>query len=530
MEYKGFTYTPTPKTAWDNLSMLEKSEMMKVAVRNGITDLKTIREQYNEFAEGGDTEPDWSYDSWKRQIAEHMGIRPDEDNTYDYEAFFNKYPEEAWKMLKGDPTAHFTDEFKTVYHPTFSSKSIGNDGSIYSGIKNPRTNPQGLVGGTWSPDYKVFTMSPDGYKGPVSMDERKWYLENAEDNGVQLREADGSLPVFDGIPWGGVLPNITVTGNRFAEGGNIYSGDKEETQQMEVSKSPHVDLAISNPWLYQKLHPAQRKTEKYEPTTFAGRITQLAGANELGQKYADYTSSVIQQVPVVGLVPSALDLGYDTNRLYHNPSLTTTKDITLDAASLVPALRKTMKGWWMKGNSGSFITEAGQIINNPRIASTLEVTLQPFRTAINTGVYGARAADFLDDSKAYLKEMYNSSKIGKHFPIKALGGPLVEAAMNEYKKGGGIHIAPSKKGTFTAAAKKHGKSVQAFASQVLAHPENYSPAMRKKANFARNAAKWHGEGGNLFNWKHGIYTEPANINLENNFDFLNKTLTRKSIR
>ena len=34
----------------------------------------------------------------------------------------------------------------------------------------------------------------------------------------------------------------------------------------------------------------------------------------------------------------------------------------------------------------------------------------------------------------------------------------------------------------------------------------------------------------VFNWKHGISTEPANINLENNFDFLNKTLTRKSKR
>jgi hypothetical protein len=71
--------------------------------------------------------------------------------------------------------------------------------------------------------------------------------------------------------------------------------------------------------------------------------------------------------------------------------------------------------------------------------------------------------------------------------------------MNEYKKGGSIHISPSKKGTFTAAAKKHGKSVQAFASQVLAHPENYSPAMRKKANFARNSRRWkHGLGGNLY--------------------------------
>ena len=60
-----------------------------------------------------------------------------------------------------------------------------------------------------------------------------------------------------------------------------------------------------------------------------------------------------------------------------------------------------------------------------------------------------------------------------------------------YAEGGGIHIDPSKKGTFTAAATKHGKSVQGFASQVLANKENYSPAMVKKANFARNAAKWH---------------------------------------
>lgn len=66
-----------------------------------------------------------------------------------------------------------------------------------------------------------------------------------------------------------------------------------------------------------------------------------------------------------------------------------------------------------------------------------------------------------------------------------------------YSDGGSIHIKPSKRGTFTAAATKHGKSVQAFASQVLAHPENYSSAMVKKANFARNASKWHADGGLL---------------------------------
>lgn len=57
-------------------------------------------------------------------------------------------------------------------------------------------------------------------------------------------------------------------------------------------------------------------------------------------------------------------------------------------------------------------------------------------------------------------------------------------------EGGSIHIAPSKRGTFTAAATKHGMGVQEFASKVLAHPENYSLTMRKKANFARNASHW----------------------------------------
>lgn len=47
----GFMYKP--RDAWEALSMPEKAEMMKVAVRNGITNLQDIREKYNEFAEGG---------------------------------------------------------------------------------------------------------------------------------------------------------------------------------------------------------------------------------------------------------------------------------------------------------------------------------------------------------------------------------------------------------------------------------------------------------------------------------------------
>lgn len=73
----------------------------------------------------------------------------------------------------------------------------------------------------------------------------------------------------------------------------------------------------------------------------------------------------------------------------------------------------------------------------------------------------------------------------------------MRALYNEYGNGGGIYIDPSKKGTFTSAAKSHGMGVQEFASRVLSNKDDYSTAMVRKANFARNAAKWRGEGGDL---------------------------------
>ena len=110
-------------------------------------------------------------------------------------------------------------------------------------------------------------------------------------------------------------------------------------------------------------------------------------------------------------------------------------------------------------------------------------------------------------------EGYGSGAIGYELAKENLGIKALNAAnkgrltslpnsfespeLNTFAEGGKIHIKPSKRGTFTAAAKRHGKSVQSFASQVLANKENYSSAMVKKANFARNAAKWHSFGGDL---------------------------------
>lgn len=57
------------------------------------------------------------------------------------------------------------------------------------------------------------------------------------------------------------------------------------------------------------------------------------------------------------------------------------------------------------------------------------------------------------------------------------------------KPNGGIHIAPSKRGTLTAAATKHGMSPLAFAHKVMNNKDDYSSKMVKKANFAINFNK-----------------------------------------
>ena len=58
-------------------------------------------------------------------------------------------------------------------------------------------------------------------------------------------------------------------------------------------------------------------------------------------------------------------------------------------------------------------------------------------------------------------------------------------------KRGGIRIKEKNRGRFTAFAKSKGMSVQEAARHVLANRDRYSPALIRRANFARNAARWN---------------------------------------
>jgi len=77
----------------------------------------------------------------------------------------------------------------------------------------------------------------------------------------------------------------------------------------------------------------------------------------------------------------------------------------------------------------------------------------------------------------------------------AEGGTIGEEEFDQYADGG-IHIKPENKGKFTAWAKSHGMGVQEAASHVMANKDKYSSTVVKRANFAKNAAKFkHAEGG-----------------------------------
>ncbi len=84
-----------------------------------------------------------------------------------------------------------------------------------------------------------------------------------------------------------------------------------------------------------------------------------------------------------------------------------------------------------------------------------------------------------------LKNMCSNLKLSD-IPMFRDGNKLVP----NYKKGKKIHIKKENRGKFTASAKRAGQSVQEHARSVLNNP-NATPLQKKRANFARNAAKWN---------------------------------------
>lgn len=112
---------------WDNLSMNEKAEMMKVAVSRGLTSLPEIKQAYNEFAKGG-TLKDWTvedevgYRHWRSKLPKNL--RDTKDSDYDMRAAYKAGAKPLWNdedkayhLQSRDPESGRI--LKAGHHPTY---------------------------------------------------------------------------------------------------------------------------------------------------------------------------------------------------------------------------------------------------------------------------------------------------------------------------------------------------------------------------------------------------------------------------
>lgn len=230
----GITGKITPQTAWDVLSLPEKAEMMKVAVKNGICDLPTIKAKYNKFAEGGDTEEEQLPPIKEFGQREEVVITPDSEyNQYlntlpDNQRFTpnDKYDSYLYWKLKGKPK-NFEEAYnKGMFHYDHSdnayhanSIAFGEDGVGY--FMKPKTHD--TVGYETDWFNKGLITEEGGWQRPESFLE--WKDSQPFRNNYILTDDPNRPNYYRYEPKkkhsiGGPLVDALL--NEYASGGDIY--------------------------------------------------------------------------------------------------------------------------------------------------------------------------------------------------------------------------------------------------------------------------------------------------------------------
>lgn len=174
--------------SWNDLSMKDKASYIRMGVENGITDLDTIREIYNKFADGGPIKK--SYKDFSTRLSKAWNNENLSKHDYDYQKYYNDDPEEAYRQLESiehGGKGHFPDggksgTYKTPNHPTYPD--LGNN--------------------SWLNNDRIFNMSAR-QAVPENTDRVLDYL------GSDLDYNRGATKViYDGAYQ---LPEVTVTSN-----------------------------------------------------------------------------------------------------------------------------------------------------------------------------------------------------------------------------------------------------------------------------------------------------------------------------
>ena len=401
---------PAPRDAWDKLSLEAKAGMMEVAVKNGIYDLKEIREKYNEFAEGGNKKPVTTGGAgYIPPAVTNPNAGTPKDIAYRIMGQSSSENRGVGDIAKGVLESLAAQPYDQMYTGSFSGGNEDMDADttrdlnhliVYGNTKG-QYQPKELRGFDYSDylkkNYGVSTMPT--YEGRIVMA-----------NKVNIPTEYGPL-----VEWLSDRPKY----------GYYVDPDKDTDVIQDWDSLPF--LTVDDTASYRR---SFRRDKNGKPE-LANQDLIDYGGGDYGRKYgilAGLQGAVLSKVinsPVI------LDQGLPVN-FTDNP-----EDF------------EQGEGWY---NSLKGIVDRNHILQNN-----------------NNGDYS--------------------------YPLLL---PDVNVYGRKHSEGGNIHIKDSKKGTFTAAASRHNMGVQEFASKVPAHKDNYSPAMVKKANFARDfGGKKHLYGGIL---------------------------------
>ena len=259
---------------WEELSMMDRAKYMKLAVQNGYRDIRSIREAYNIYAEGGiKGSPEDGYNKWLeneamlnskiwgvsyKEALEHMK----NDRSYDYRKFYelqkaNPNNPEYQRDLNGN--AHYNDIGKSIYHPTASIYSY------YSGKKDPKWNPTGAKFGEWVDNNHEYRLSNDMLRAGANPYETFDYLSTNEINGVRLRDERGKrfrdYRESEETYIEGVLPAITINGRRFDNGGNTRNKSIKRANYVASNYDDAIDFDM-NPIIYMARKAAKNLIDR----------------------------------------------------------------------------------------------------------------------------------------------------------------------------------------------------------------------------------------------------------------------------
>ena len=235
---------------WNKLSMADRAAYIKLGIDNGITDLATIRDTYNQYAEGGPTNPyssgslvDAIYKNFKGE--EYLG-KP--SHNYD----FTISEEEANRLgYYPDERGHRDDRVKKPTHPTHPSRGKWNSFEEFEltdrGMENPNYTLFGLNDGGQDPQA-VMT-----YRGGVVLPEitvtpKKNYIHNPYDNiniyagGGYVREKNDNPIAFD--EEGNLVDQVTGEKGTMMLPEFTVRGVSPETKAKNYSSAYHPEDAL----------------------------------------------------------------------------------------------------------------------------------------------------------------------------------------------------------------------------------------------------------------------------------------------